>query len=77
MKCNLNCEKGWYRDMNGEWQECSECICAHCGEYKWENRKKHIAEVAEFLQSKIEECQKIIAGVDFTEPLNALSELKI
>ena len=40
-----------------------EDTCAHCGENKWQNREKHIAEVAAFLQTKIEECQKIISGL--------------
>ena len=44
--------------------------CEYCGENKWENREKHIAELVKSLQEKIiEDCQKIIAGVDFSEPL--------
>ena len=37
-------------------------ICAHCGEYKWENKEKHIAEIATFLQQKIKELQEILLG---------------
>ena len=43
---------------------CGKCgkdnICAYCGENKQENPLKHIAEVAEFLQKQIRECQKIL-----------------
>jgi len=37
-------------------------ICAYCGEDKWINPWKHIAEIATFLTEQIEECQKIVKG---------------
>ena len=38
-----------------------EDLCAHCGENKWDNPEKHIAEIAVFLQGKIRELQKIFS----------------
>ena len=32
-----------------------EDLCAYCGENKWENKDKHIREVAELLEEKIKE----------------------
>ena len=38
--------------------------CTYCGENKWDNPMKHLAEVAKFLQEKIEECQELIKGYE-------------
>jgi len=46
--------------------EISECICVYCGENKWINPLKHIAEIAEFLKEQIEECQKILKETEET-----------
>lgn len=40
-----------------------EDVCAQCGENKWENRKKHIAEIAKFLQKEIEKIQEVIENL--------------
>ena len=37
-----------------------EDLCVYCGENKFENKEKHIAELVGFLQKKVEESLAII-----------------
>ena len=43
--------------------EAEEYRCVYCGEDKRFNTWKHIAEIAEFLQGKIKECQEILGDM--------------
>ena len=40
--------------------EINDRVCVYCGEDKWTNPLKHIAEIVEFLKEQVEECQKIL-----------------
>ena len=39
-------------------------ICPYCGENKWNDVPKHMAELAAFLQEKVRECQEIVERVN-------------
>ena len=40
-----------------------EDLCPYCFGNKWEDREKHIEELARFLQKKVEECKEAIENI--------------
>ncbi len=59
-------EKEGQKEYKYFWAKKTD-ICAYCGEYKWENKEKHIAEIATFLQQKIRELQEILLGKELIQ----------